>query len=90
MAWIDPASGDIVRITTGLIAPIEEVGLRRIDSDVRYAPVRFREMKDPQWLPSVATVDAETARQHWRNIHQFSGYRLFSVETDSRVKGPEE
>jgi hypothetical protein len=89
MAWIDPTSGDIARITAGLIAPMEDVGLRRIDSDVRYAPVKFSEMDHPQWLPLLATVDAETARQHWRNIHQFSGYRLFSVETDSRIKGPQ-
>ncbi len=87
MAWIDPTSGDIARIKTSLLAPMEDVGLRRIDSDVRYAPVKFSEMEHPQWLPLLATVDAESNRQHWRNIHQFSGYRLFSVETDSRVKG---
>ena len=85
-AWMDPGLGGIVRIKAGLMGPMEELGLKRLDSEVRYAPVKFNDIQEPQWLPLLATVDAETVHQHWKNVHQFSGYRLFSVETDSRIK----
>jgi hypothetical protein len=85
-AWIDPVSFDVVRIKAGLQQPLEAVGLKKLDSDVRYARVKFNDIPEPKFLPLMATVEAQTARQHWRNIHQFSSYRLFSVETEERIK----
>jgi hypothetical protein len=31
------------------------------------------------WLPASATIDLETPRQHWRNIHHFTDYRKYRV-----------
>jgi hypothetical protein len=37
-------------------------------------------------LPSVASVEVETLRQHWRNVHHFTGYQHFDVSVEETVK----
>ena len=85
-AWIDAPSGSIVRIEAGLLASMEDVGLRALHSDVQYAPVRFSSASDEYWLPTAAEIEAETPRQHWRNIHRFTDYKLFSTEAREAPK----
>jgi hypothetical protein len=85
-AWIDAPTGSIVRIEAGLLASMEDVGLRTLHSDVQYAPVRFSSSTEDYWLPTTAEIEAETPRQHWRNIHRFTGYKLFSTEAHEESK----
>ena len=80
-AWIEPDSGAIVRITARLETPLEDIGLRRMESDVRYAPVSFEGGAAVYWLPVSASIEAETTQQRWRNVHRFSGYRKFTVNS---------
>jgi hypothetical protein len=87
-AWIDPQSGTIVRIAAGLASSMEDVGLKSLNADVRYAPMQFKEDPAPHWLPATATIEAETLRQHWRNVHTFSKYRHFSVDTKTTMEAP--
>lgn len=89
-AWIEPQTGIVSRISVGLKAPMDDVGLKRLSSDVRYAPVRFQDSKEQPWLPQTATIEADTVHQHWRNTHQFSRYRKFSVSTDSKTEAPKQ
>ncbi len=85
-AWIDPESGSIVRIEAELAQSMDDIGLRVLRTDVEYAPVTLRGVDASLRLPSVATVEVETARQHWRNIHRFSGYQHFDVSVEETVK----
>lgn len=87
-AWIDPATGAVLRITAELESNMEDVGLRSLHASVWYAAVRFRQDPDPVWLPAAAEIDAETPRQHWRNVHQFTNYRQFSVDTSTTIEAP--
>jgi len=80
-AWIDARSNAILRITAGLEGSMDDVGLRSLDADVRYAAVRFAGDPEEHWLPDTATVEAQTPRQHWRNIHRFINYKRFTVDT---------
>ena len=80
-AWIDARSNFILRITAGLEGSMDDVGLRSLDADVRYAAVRFAGDPADHWLPDTATVEAQTPRQHWRNIHRFINYKRFTVDT---------
>jgi hypothetical protein len=82
-AWVDVESNAITRITAGLLAPIEDLRLRALDSDVLYAPVRFPDQT--WWLPQTATIEVHTARQRWRNTHHFSDYKRFSIESESTI-----
>ncbi len=84
VAWIDAESGVISRIEAELEFSLEDLGLRAFRSEVQYAPVKFKEAD--MWLPAMATIDVQTPRQHWRNIHQFTNYKRFSVSMD--VKTP--
>ncbi len=85
-AWIEPASGSIVRIDAQLAQSMDDLGLRILHSDVQDAPVPLRGVDASLRLPSVATIEVQTARQHWRNIHRFSGYQRFSVDVEETVR----
>ena len=86
-AWIDPASWAVERIQAGLGDSMADYGLLQLDADVTYAPVKFSDAS-VFWLPAKAVVDAETKRQHWRNTHEFAGYKRFSVDTDVKLATP--
>jgi hypothetical protein len=81
-AWIEPETGSVYRIQADLAAPMDDVGLRLLHCDVRYAPVRFSTSSTDYWLPQSAEIEAQTPRQHWRNVHRFTDYKRFA--TDSR------
>ena len=85
IAWIDPDSGVIQRITAGLEASMEDLNLRSLKTEVKYAPQHLSADGAAEWLPAEASIDVETARQHWHNIHKFTGYRQFSVKTETSI-----
>jgi hypothetical protein len=84
-AWLDPASGVIQKIKADLVAPMDDLNLRALRAEVTYAPQGFAGENVVEWLPAEASIDVETARQHWRNTHQFTDYRRFSVKTETSV-----
>jgi hypothetical protein len=84
-AWIDPQTGVVTHIQAALAADFHDVGLRSMEVDVEYAPVRLPGWQHDYLFPSVATVEVETMRQHWRNIHRFSHYRQFMVGAEQTV-----
>jgi hypothetical protein len=87
-AWIDRETAAVVRIQADLESSMDDLGLKTMNAEVRYAPVEFKDDPAAHWLPAVATVEVETARQHWRNVHSFSRYRLFSVDVKQDVGAP--
>jgi hypothetical protein len=85
IAWIDPETGAIEKIEAGLSAPMKEINLKSLRMDVSYSPQKFSSEENAYWLPLVATVNIQSERQQWRNIHQFSKYRKFSVKSEEFV-----
>lgn len=85
-AWINPESWAIEKITARLEQPMEDLNLRSLSTEVRYASQRFPPEDQPEWLPAQAAIDVETTRQHWRNVHSFSNYRRFTVKTETSVQ----
>ncbi len=84
-AWIDPKTALITRIDAGVTSEVEDIGMKSLHSNVRFAPVRFASGPSEYWFPVQASVEVETARQHWRNVHSFSDYKQFSVSTEQQV-----
>lgn len=84
-AWIDPGTGSIVRIQAGVADTLQDVGLKALTSEIDFAPLSFSDAKQPYWFPAQARVEVETPRQHWRNLHQFTAYKKFSVSTEEKV-----
>src|SRR5215469_5574880 len=85
VAWIDPDTGVIAKIEAGLESNMEDIGLKSMRSQVEFSPVPFKGAKDTYWFPSRASVEVETPRQHWRNTHNFTDYKRFSVSTEEKV-----
>jgi hypothetical protein len=85
VAWIDPATGIIGKIDAGLATSMEDIGLKSMRSEVQFQPVPFKNAKDVYWFPAQASVEVETPRQHWRNTHNFTDYKQFSVSTEEKV-----
>ena len=85
VAWVNQETGIIERITAGLESGMEDVGMRRLRSEIEYKPVTFGGSPQQYWLPSVATVEVESLHQHWRNTHRFSDYKRFSVDTKEQI-----
>jgi hypothetical protein len=84
-AWIDPQTGSIAKIEAGIADTLQDVGLKSLNSEVDFAPLSFTDSKQAYWFPTAARVEVETVRQHWRNLHQFTGYKKFSVSTEEKV-----
>ena len=84
-AWIDPQTGSIAKIEAGIADTLQDVGLKSLNSEVDFAPLSFADSKQAYWFPTEARVEVETVRQHWRNLHQFTGYKKFSVSTEEKV-----
>lgn len=85
-AWIDPESGRVARIETELSQPLEDIGLVSLKSEVEYAPAQGLAF----WAPRTAVIEAHTRHQHWRNTHEFSGYRRFEVSAEQKVQAVRE
>src|SRR5579864_3205861 len=85
IAWIDPQTGSIAKIEAGIGDTLADVGLKSLSSEVDFAPVQFPDSKQVYWFPTQARVEVETPRQHWRNLHQFTAYKKFSVSTEQQV-----
>jgi hypothetical protein len=84
-AWIDPQTGAIARIEAGIEDTLQDVGLKSLHSEIEFAPLPFGDSKPVYWFPTRASVEVETPRQHWRNLHQFMEYKKFSVSTEEKV-----
>jgi hypothetical protein len=61
------------------------VGLKAMNSEIDFAPLNFSDSKEAYWFPTQARVEVETPKQHWRNLHQFTAYKKFSVNTEEKV-----
>jgi hypothetical protein len=84
-AWVNPQDGSIQKMTAGLAVPMDDLNLKALNVEVQYEPHQFPSSPGTEWLPSTATIDVETARQHWHNVHTFSNYKRFSVNSESTV-----
>jgi len=89
LAWkgevlVDEVSGRVASIHAILGSQLEEIGLVSLEATVRYGPAGNPELTE--WLPLEAVVDLKTAHQHWRNVHNFDGYKRFAVTTTEKVE----
>ena len=84
-AWIDSQTGSIAKIEAGIADTLADVGLKSFSSEIDFAPLPFSGLQQVYWFPTNARVEVETPRQHWRNLHQFTAYKKFSVSTEEQV-----
>jgi hypothetical protein len=83
-AWIEPTTGNILRIEAHLASAMEDIGVSELRAEVDYRPVLLRGSEQSYRLPSRATISLRTQKQHWRNVHEYRAYKLFTVTTSTR------
>jgi len=85
LAWIDGATHQILRIKTYLLAPRPDVGLEEQTTRIEYSAIRLPGTSTPFWLPTKVVVDIwlrqGPRRGHYRNLHHYSHFKLFRVES---------
>ena len=84
-ALIDPETAAIARISAGIDNTMVDVGLNTLHTEVEFAPLPFKDLQKTYWFPHGAVVEVETPRQHWRNTHEFTNYKRFSVSAEEQV-----
>jgi hypothetical protein len=90
-AWIDPSTYQIVRMRTDLLKPLTQAGLMEQTTRIEMAEVQFSETGRRLWLPHEVVVNSRSMGYNFRNRHQYSRYRLFTVDAkdeDKRIMVP--
>jgi hypothetical protein len=85
IALLDPQTATIHRIQAHWKEPAKDLPIQSLSSEVEYAPMSFKESPKTMWLPESARIEVKTLHQEWRNTHEFSNYRLFSVEAQEKI-----
>jgi hypothetical protein len=81
LAWIDSETFQILRITTWLLAPRKDIDLNSQSSTVDFYPVQPSGSERVLWLPRDVTVVIDYGGTQVCNIHHYSNFKLFRVES---------
>ena len=81
IVWIDEASFRIVRLRTDLLAPRPAIGLERMTTELHFGETRLPQTVAPLWLPQEVVVTTEKDQHSYQNVHRYSDYRVFKVES---------
>jgi len=81
LAWINPATYQIVRIETSLLAPPPDAGIERETTLVEFSEIHLHQATTAIWLPTEVVVDVWLHQRHFHNVHRYSGFKVFQVET---------
>jgi len=81
LAWIDPETFHILRVTTWLLAPRMDIGLQSQVSTVDFYPVTPNGSERTLWLPRDVKVDVVYRGLEVCNNHHYSNFKLFRVES---------
>jgi hypothetical protein len=83
--WLDPDSYQIIRMRTSMQFPEQKTILREQITDALYKKVDFDDTRQQFWLPSEVKVRWELPGLVYWNLHKYSDYHWFTVESDSKI-----
>jgi hypothetical protein len=81
IVWIDQSTFDVVRLRTGLLAPVPSVNLRELTTQLHFRSVRIRGFGGDLWLPSEVLIRTAQTDNIVEELHQYSAYRFFHAES---------
>jgi len=89
-AWIDAGTYQVLRLETDLIQPVKGIELARERLSIEYVQVQFHSHDLQLWLPKTAELYWERHGHQYFRRHEFSDFKIFSVDTDQKFQRPKE
>jgi len=86
IAWIDGNTFQIVRMRTDLLKSPPNTRLKRQTTEIDFDEVAFKGLPTPLWLPKEVKVTVEWKGRTFRNLHRYSDFRVFKVDTEEKRK----
>lgn len=71
-----------------MLAPLPELNLKRVTSNIEYTQVHIHELAEPLWLPREVEVLWETNGGEDGEVHRYSKYQLFRASIKLRPLHP--
>ncbi len=88
LVWIDPQTYQIRKLRADLLAPLESVKLASHSTELSFSEVRFRDIPESFWVPQKVLVTLSWKGKHYRNLHRYSDYRVFTVRSFDSIQLP--
>lgn len=86
-AWIDPNTFQILRLRTYLQNSGDDVHLAEQITDVTFSEVNLSATRK-LWLPHEVLVTTVYGGRTYRNLHRYSDYKFFAVNSDFKIDQP--
>lgn len=87
-AWIGAGHHEILRLETGMLAPLPEAELETEHLLLNYAPVRFAKRNIELWLPSSVDLYTHFRGHRYYMRHSFSNFIYFAVDVKQTIHDP--
>ena len=79
IVWIDERDGEILQLRTDLLAPQLDLRLMRLTSEIRFGPIRIKQLNLTLWLPLTVDVNCEANGMVLQEQHVYSKYHLYQA-----------
>jgi Flp pilus assembly protein TadD len=86
VVWVDAGSFQIVRLRTDLLKPPPKARLEKESTEIDFEQVHFKGSPLAMWLPHEVAVTVEWKGRAFRNMHDYSDFRLFNVDATEKRK----
>ncbi len=88
LVWIDPEIYQIIRMHVELLAPRYDLEIASQTTDMWMSEVLLGPQSRSYWMPREVVVTNEWRSFIYRNLHRYSDYRLFTVESYEKREIP--
>ena len=78
--WVDQSSFDIIALRTDLLAPLPQVLLKQLTTELTFRSVSIRGVDAVFWLPSEVDISSDQGRGPSEESHRYSDYHLFHAQ----------
>lgn len=78
--WVDQGSFDIVMLRTDLLAPVPDLQLSELTTELHFSPVAIHGIDAEFSLPSAIDIISEQGAGRSEETHRYSNYHLFHAE----------
>lgn len=89
IVWVDPNTYQILRMRTSLVTGAKASFAATQDTDIQFGEVRFEGVLQQYWLPKNVTVHMVIAGKTYDNLHRYSGYQVFSTDSEVQFAPPQ-